>query len=153
MDATNTQDPIIEAATPADVAAIAALLRAAELPSEDFAEHIGYFFVARRGGTIIGAVGAEVCGEAALLRSLVVAANERGKGLGERLVDTLERAAGTWGVKRWWLLTTTAVTFFAQRGFRVAVREDAPAGIQRTKQFSGGCCRSALCLSRERRAP
>lgn len=153
MNANRTETITIEAATPAEVPAIAGLLRAAELPSEDFAPHVAHFLVARTANReVVGAVGAEVCGEAALLRSLVVAEAWRRSGLGGRLVGELERAAGAWGVRRWWLLTTTAVTFFAQRGFRVGVREEAPAAILATGQFNGGCCRSALCLTRERRA-
>ncbi len=147
-----TTSPItITPATPADVPAIAALLRAAELPADDFAPHVAHFLVARQDGEIIGAVGAEVCGPEALLRSLVVAPAQRGTGLGTRLVNELEHAAGAWGVARWWLLTTTAEKFFAARGFEVAARHAAPGPIRQTGQFNGGCCGSAVCLTRERK--
>jgi amino-acid N-acetyltransferase len=139
---------------PADEPAIAALLRAAELPHDDFAPHVANFLVARNcAGKVIGAVGAEVGGADALLRSLAVAPAQRGAGLGGRLVDELERTAGAWGVRRWWLLTTTAEKFFAARGFRRAARHEAPEAIRRTGQFSGGCCGSAVCMTRERRIP
>jgi amino-acid N-acetyltransferase len=109
----------IAEARPEDVAAIAALLRAAELPHGDFSAHVRHFRVARdRAGAVVGAVGAEVYGEEALLRSLVVAPHARGTGLGGRLVDALERAASGWGVRRWWLLTTTAERFFCGAGLR-----------------------------------
>lgn len=149
----------IAPATPADVPAIAALLREAGLPHDDFAPHIANFLVARGstgsppGAAVVGAVGAEVGGAEALLRSLVVAPNQRGAGLGGRLIDELERAAGAWGVRRWWLLTTTAEEFFAARGFRVTARGEAPGAMQRTGQFSGGCGRSAVCMTREGRKP
>ncbi|MBI5771791.1 MAG: GNAT family N-acetyltransferase [Verrucomicrobia bacterium] len=148
---TSPPEITIAPATPADVPAIAALLRGADLPHEDFAPHVARFLVARKGRAVVGAVGAEVAGEAALLRSLVVASCQRGAGLGGRLVDELERAAGAWGVKRWWLLTTTAEKFFTARGFRAAARSEAPAGIRATGQFNGGCCCSAVCLTRERK--
>lgn len=149
-----TSSIAIESATPADVTAIAALLRAAELPHEDFAAHVANFLVAKNGaGNLVGAVGAEVRGADALLRSLVVAPGQRGAGLGGRLVDELERAAAAWEVRRWWLLTTTAEIFFAARGFRVAARREAPAAIRGTGQFSGGCGCSAVCMTRERRSP
>lgn len=141
---------IIEPARPDDVPAIAGLLRAAELPSEDFAAHVADFLVARSGGAVVGAVGAERCGEAALLRSLVVAEAWRGRGLGETLVQRIDAAAEGWGVRRWWLLTTTAEAFFARRGFRKVERCAAPEAIRATGQFSGGCCGSAVCLTRER---
>lgn len=144
-------DIVVEAATPADGAAIAALLRAAELPHEDVAPHLANFVVARAArGTVVGAVGAERRGEAALLGSLVVAPERRGAGLGGRLVDELDKRAGVWGVKTWWLLTTSAERFFAARGFRVTERSEAPEEIRRTGQFSGGCCGSAVCMTRDR---
>lgn len=144
---------VIEPARDTDAPAIAALLRAAALPHEDFAPHLAHFLVAREAnGAIVGAVGAEVCGADALLRSLIVAPEHRGAGLGGALLEKLEAAAGGWGVRRWWLLTTTAPRFFAARGFVPAERASAPAAIRATGQFNGGCCCSAACLSRERKA-
>ena len=67
------------------------------------------------------------------------------------MVDELERRAAVWGVRRWWLLTTTAEAFFTARGFRVVQRCSAPAAIRATGQFSGGCGSSAVCLTGERR--
>ncbi len=143
---------IIGPAQPGDVPAIAALLRAAEMPHEDFAAHLAQFLVARdEHGGVIGAVGAEVHAPDALLRSLVVAPAARGTGLGAELVRRIEIAAGGWRVERWWLLTTTAEKFFGARGFVGAPRASAPAAIRATGQFNGGCCCSAVCLSRERR--
>ena len=148
-----TQPAMIEPAQPADLPAIGELLRAAELPHEDFAAHLANFCVARdETGRVIGAVGAEVHAPDALLRSLVVAPAHRGSGLGRSLIERLEVAAAAWGVERWWLLTTTAEAFFTTLGFRVVSRSAAPAAMQRTGQFSGGCCASAVCLTRERRA-
>jgi amino-acid N-acetyltransferase len=141
----------IRAASLADLAAITALLREADLPPDDITPHLGQFLVATSAGVVLGAIGAEIAGTDALLRSLVVAANRRGSGLGGHLVAALEDAAASWGVERWWLLTTTAQTFFAARGFRISSRTAAPAGIRSTGQFSGGFCSSAVCLTRERK--
>jgi amino-acid N-acetyltransferase len=141
----------VAAATISDVPAIAALLRSAELPHEEFALHLAHFLVARDGhGNVIGAIGAEVHAPDALLRSLVVAPVFRGFGLGDTLLRQLENAASGWGVERWWLLTTTAEKFFAARRFVVSPRASAPLRIRKTKQFSGDCCGSAVCLTRSR---
>lgn len=141
----------IHAATEADREPIAALLRAANLPAEDLAPHLRNFLVARRSGVVLGAIGAEICGEDGLLRSLVVAGAERGRGCGGKLVEELERVAVGWGVRRWWLLTTTAAAFFEARGFRTVERAAVPASIATTEQFRGFCPSVAVCLSRERR--
>jgi amino-acid N-acetyltransferase len=78
-----------------------------------------------------------------------VAPGVRGQGLGGRLAEELQRRGAAWGVRRWWLLTTTAEAFFAARGFRVVQRGAAPEAIRATGQFSGGCGSSAVCMTRE----
>jgi amino-acid N-acetyltransferase len=144
-------DLVIAPATPHDVSAIAALLIEAKLPHEDFAPHLEHFLVARdERGDVAGAIGAEVCGADALLRSFVVAPTRRRGGIGERLFAALEHAAADWGVSRWWLLTTTADRYFAARGFRPTPREAAPAAIAATREFRGLCPSMAGCWSRER---
>lgn len=144
----------IDPAAAADRAAIAALLREAGLPHEDFAPHLAHFLVARgTDGAIAGAIGAEVCGREALLRSLVVAPAWRGQGLGGRLLAALEQAAAAWGVERWWLLTLTAEKFFAARGFRAVPRAGVPPAIAATGEFAGLCPAVASCWTRARRAP
>jgi amino-acid N-acetyltransferase len=145
-----TTDYTITPAAPADGPAIAALLRAAELPHEDITPHLGHFLVAREGGTMVGAVGLEVYAPDGLLRSLVVALAHRGRGLGDRLVRRLEQAAAAWRVERFWLLTTTAEAFFARRGFRVTPRTGAPAKIAATHEFKTLCPSTAICLTRAR---
>ncbi len=145
---------MIASARTADAPAIAALLRAAELPHEDFAAHLQHFLVARdERGNVVGVVGAELYAPDALLRSLAVAPAQRGGGLADKLVRELEIVAATWGVERWWLLTTTAEKYFVARGFEVSARGNAPAVIRSTKQFTGSCCSAAVCLTRERRPP
>jgi amino-acid N-acetyltransferase len=140
----------ITPAAPADGPAIAALLRAADLPYEDIGLHLGRFLVARQGSAIVGAIGLEVYAPDGLLRSLVVAPEYRGRGLGDELVRRLERAAADWGVEQFWLLTTTAEAFFARRGFRVMPRAGAPAEIAATPEFKSLCPSTAICMARAR---
>ena len=135
-------------ATPADARAIAALLRAADLPHEDITPHLGHLLVARQGRAIVGAVGLEVYAPDGLLRSLVVAPAYRGRGLGDELVRRLARTASDWGVERFWLLTTTAEAFFARRGFQVTPRVGAPAEIAATHEFKSLCPSTAICMTR-----
>jgi amino-acid N-acetyltransferase len=145
-----TITPVVEitAAGPKDVPAITALLRAADLPDQDFADHLEHFLVARRAGEVVGAIGFELHGADALLRSLVVALELRGAGLGGRLVEQLTAAAQARGVKRFFLLTMTAEAFFAKRGFQKADRRSVPAAIAGTKEFNSLCPVSAICMTR-----
>jgi amino-acid N-acetyltransferase len=145
-----TTDNTITPAAPADGPAIASMLRAADLPYEDIAPHLGHFFVARKGGVVVGAVGLEVHGPDGLLRSLGVAPAYRGHGLGDELVRRLERAAAEWGVAQLWLLTTTAEAFFARRGFRVTPRTAVPTEIAATHEFKSLCPSTAICMTRAR---
>ena len=138
----------ISAAAPEDAAAIAALLREAELPHEDFAGHLANFLVARRAGAVVGAVGFERHGRSALLRSLVVAPALRGHGLGDRLVRRLAAVSRREGVTRFYLLTTTAEAFFARRGFKKIARPAVPAAIAATREFNSLCPVSAVCMTR-----
>ena len=138
----------ISAAAQKDISAITALLRAADLPHTDFADHLQHFLVVRRGSEIVGAIGFELHGADALLRSLVVAPTLRGAGLGGGLVNQLTRAARAKGVERFFLLTTTAEAIFAKRGFRKIGRETVPAGIAGTKEFNSLCPVSAVCMMR-----
>ena len=121
-------------------AAVKQLLDESGLPVEDItAQHLRHFFGCGSGPELEGLVGLELYGEEALLRSLAVAAAHRGAGLGSRLVAHAERHARDRGVKSLYLLTTTAEAFFLRRGFARIPREDAPAVIKGTKEFSGIC--------------
>lgn len=140
--------PRLEPAAPDDTETIAALLRAAGLPAEDFRPHLGNFLVARDGDRVVAAMGFERHGHAALLRSAVVAPTHRHQGLGTALLAALDHAAAREGVERFYLLTTTAEAFFSRHGFAKTARANVPAGIAVSPEFQSLCPASAVCLSR-----
>ncbi|MNR54976.1 acetyltransferase [compost metagenome] len=84
----------------------------------------------------------------ALLRSLAVAPEARGSGLGQALVRFAEREAAARHIGRLYLLTNTAAPFFAKLGYQATARETAPPAIRRSAQFSGLCPASASFLSK-----
>jgi GNAT superfamily N-acetyltransferase len=93
------------------------LLGESGLPAADLTpRHLEHFFVRRMGGRIVGVVGLEPAGGAALLRSLAVDSRRRGNGLGRMLVQHAEGHARELGAETLYLLTTTAERFFAARG-------------------------------------
>lgn len=131
------------------LAAAVALLRAAELPTEDLtAAHCEHFFYTGTPDAPSGMVGLELFGDVALLRSLVVAADRRGHGEGSALLDHAETFARAQGVRVLFLLTTTAEPFFLKHGFARASREDAPAAIRATREFAGICPASSAFMTR-----
>lgn len=138
----------LESARSGDAQDIAALLRAAGLPHEDFAAHLTNFLVARQAGAVVGAIGYERHGADALLRSLVVAPGQRSRGLGDRLVRELAARARAAGVRRFFLLTTTAEGFFAARGFARIERATVPRDVAATEEFRSLCPASAVCMTR-----
>ena len=127
-----------------DVDLIAALL------SENLPEPgAGRYFSADHYGAVIGYVGLEGEGRDLLLRSLVVLADQKARGLGSRVLAAAETAAGDLGAAHLHLLTTTAERFFTRHGFVVADRASAPPAIRRTREFADVCPASAASLTKD----
>lgn len=137
------------APTPAEWPAVLALLRASALPTADLADaDRERFVVARRGGGVVGCVAVEPYGDAGLLRSLAVAPEARGTGLGRRLVAAAEDAARAAGLQELVLLTTTAAPFFASLGWAPVDRADVSEALRASSEFAGLCPASAACLGK-----
>jgi len=125
------------------------LLRQAKLPTEDLtAAHCESFYFAGPAAQPTGLVGLERFGDVALLRSLVVSPERRGSGEGAALLRHAEEQARAQGVRTLYLLTTTAESFFASRGYARTPRDTAPAAIRATREFSGICPASSAFMSR-----
>lgn len=125
------------------------LLTAADLPAEGVGPDGGRFLIATdEQGRIGGGVGLEGEPPEALLRSLVVDPESQGRGLGALLLAAAERLAAQAGIRRLYLLTTTAADYFESRGYRPIAREDAPPSIRATEEFSRLCPDSAVAMVR-----
>jgi amino-acid N-acetyltransferase len=133
-------------ATPADDPRLRALLDEAALPSADVASGRQELIVAARGDAIVGAIGLELLGEVALLRSFVVEGSLRGAGVGRALYDrclVLARARRARGL---YLLTTTAEAFFAKVGWTRADRKTAPPAVAASTEFASLCPSTAVFM-------
>ena len=129
------------------LAAALALLDAAGLPTSDLtARLLEHFFFCGASDAPTGLVGLEIHGTDALLRSLAVAPQARGAGIGSALVQHAERYALARGVHNVYLLTTTARRFFEERGYRSVPRDSCPRAIQETSEFARLCPASAALL-------
>ena len=126
------------------------LLGDAQLPTADLTPaHLRHFFGCGPEQAPKGVVGIELYGDDALLRSCAVAETTRGQGCGRARVAAAERHAREQGVRRMFLLTTTAAAFFANLGYRPVSREDAPEHIRATPEFSSLCPSSASFMAKD----
>ena len=127
--------------------AVKKLLAESDLPTADItAQHLTHFFGYGQGSDLDGVVGLELYGGEALLRSLAVSPGRRASGIGSRLVAHAERYAQDRGVQALYLLTTTAESFFRRLGYARLAREEAPAAIKATQEFSGICPQSSAFM-------
>jgi len=126
------------------------MLGNAQLPSADLTPgHLEHFFGCGSEQAPKGVVGLEIYGSEALLRSLVVDETSRGHGCGKALVAAAERYARDCGVRRIYLLTTTAPKFFEGLGYHALARDQAPACIRTTSEFSGLCPTSSAFMVKD----
>ena len=139
----------VRASTSADRASVRELLGGSSLPVADLDTAPGLrFWVTEDNGRIIAAIGLERHGNAGLLRSLVVSASQRKRGLGRELVATLEREARVAGVDLFVLLTQIAEGFFRQLGYAVVDRRYAPEELKESAEFRWLCPASASCMAK-----
>jgi amino-acid N-acetyltransferase len=139
---------VIRSAGPGDLEFIFRLLAEYELPTRGIADLFDQFVVAEDGGAVIGVGGVEYHGRHALLRSLAVSAEHRGRGAGAAICDHLEALAAQHGAESIYILTETAEEFFAHRGYAIAERSEAPAEIAASEEFADLCPQSATLMRR-----
>jgi len=123
---------------------LAAALAGAGLPTEDLEGGGRSFFAFEDNGRPVGFGGFELYGEDALLRSIVVLHEARGKGYGRAVTEAVLARAHQAGARTAYLLTTTAQAFFEHDGFKRIERAAAPASILATTQATTICATAAL---------
>ena len=95
-----------------------------------------------------GVIGLELHGSEALLRSLAVTADARSSGCGGALIAELEAFARSKGVNELYLLTETAESYFASRGYRSVERGSVADSIRQTREFSSLCPADAAVMKK-----
>lgn len=139
---------LIRAARAEDLDTVLGLLREASLPEAGVTESFGSFMIATRGDQVVGSCGLERYGEDGLMRSVVVAPELQRSGVGRALTEYALSRAREQRLTKVYLLTTTARSYFETLGFQVVPREQAPAGIRGSWEFSNGCPSSATFMAR-----
>jgi amino-acid N-acetyltransferase len=130
---------------PSELAAAKALLEKASLVVSDISEKVKLFGLFSD-NNLLALAGLEVFGNEALLRSVCVSAQEKGKGYGQQIIKNLENDAARNKITDLYLLTTTASKFFERIGYQVADRNTAPDAIKNTSEFSDLCHSSAVFM-------
>lgn len=137
----------LDSAGEGDWEQLVALLASSGLPTAGLEEHLPTTLVVREGDRILGSVAIEMYGSDALLRSLAVSAECRGRGLGRRLAVSALDLAGSRGAARVYLLTETAAFFFRRIGFRDVARVDVPERVRHSLEFASLCSSTAEVLT------
>lgn len=122
------------------------LLTHAGLPLDGLSDHQDSTLVARDGSAVIGSVALEVYGRVALLRSLAVAPDRQGQGIGAQLFDAALDMAHARGIHTLYLLTETAAPYFERRGFVPVARTEIDPALHASAEFAGACPASAQAM-------
>lgn len=127
--------------------AIASLLSDNGLPVSDLNVSVKLFALTDQ-KRLIGSAGLELYGAKALLRSMSVIDNSKGRGLGKKICLSVEEMAKKAGIRVLYLVTTTAAGFFEKLGYQPTSREKLPADILSSAQFNGVCPATAIIMKK-----
>lgn len=126
---------------------IISLLQENSLPVSDI-DQCSHFYIREEAGKLLATGGFEVYGNIALLRSVAVVEQIRGRGFGKQWLQSLLAEISHTGTEDIYLLTTTAEGFFKKMGFRKVDREKVPDRIQQTTEFRDICPASAVVMKK-----
>ena len=132
---------------PSNSDALIEALTTEQMPTADLNKLNRAFWRLRSTDEVVGFIGLEQYGEAALLRSLAVLPEFKGQGFGAQLVARVTQEAAARKISTLWLLTKTAQPFFEHLGWQVRHRADAPPDVSQSDEFTGLCPASAICMS------
>jgi N-acetylglutamate synthase-like GNAT family acetyltransferase len=133
-------------ATQDDWPAIASLLERNKLPLDGAREHLSAYLLASRNGEVAGCAGFELYADRALLRSVAVAPDLQGQGIGHAMVAHLLQDARLRGIATVFLLTIDAPEYFARFGFARQRIDQAPPALKASAEFRGACPTSAVYM-------
>lgn len=136
----------IERALAGDLPQILDLLQRQSLPPDGLTDHAATTVVARQDGRVVGSAAIEMYADGGLLRSVAVDDSLKGQGLGRALTERAIDLARDAGLGSLYLLTTTADGYFPKLGFEPATRDDVPAGVRSSVEFTSACPASAVVM-------
>ena len=136
----------LRSAASEDLPQVLSLLERSKLPTAGVTDSFSHFLVAESEGRLVGAVGLELYGSSALLRSAAVEESWRGSGVGRVLVERALDLARERGVDDVYLLTTTAENYFPRFGFVCVSRDAVAEEVRCSVEFQTACPASATVM-------
>ena len=136
----------LRSARESDMGAIVQLLASSNLPDNGLWQALPHTLVAEGQGHVLGVFAFEQYGQNALLRSYAVAPGWRGRGIGKKLWQGLIDRARQEGATSFYLLTNTIAAMAERAGFERISRDDVPAAVRGSAEFSLNCCADATIM-------
>jgi amino-acid N-acetyltransferase len=124
------------------------LLTESGLPLDGAVEAFETGVVAIDGDRTVGCAAIEAYGSSALLRSVAVASDRRGSGVGSGVVKVAEDLARDGGATDLILLTETAAGWFERLGYATIERSAVPDRVARSIEFATACSVNAVAMRR-----
>lgn len=129
-----------------DLESVNSLLKLVGLPIEGVTDNFHNFFVAWEKNQLQGCAGIEIYEDVGLIRSVAVHPSFQGRGLGRKLVETIQRFSVENGLKEIYLLTETAKEFFSKQEYVIIPRNEADIKVKQSIEFTSLCPVSATCM-------
>ena len=139
------KDFSIKIAEQDDFLQIHELLNCNGLPVDGVNTETGEYYIAS-GQNIMGIIGFESYGTAALIRSLAVDPQFRKSGIARKLIEHVLRVLRGDGFNEVYLLTNTAEKYLNKYGFIKINRDDVPANVLETSALGDACPKSSTCM-------
>lgn len=135
------------AATAGDLEKIKGFLKEKGLPDLGVDGWVENFFIIEdEKGSWVGVAGLELYGDSGLLRSVAVDKGSRREGHGRTLVSAVLESAKSRGLRRLYLLTDDASSYFKRLGFQVVDRKDVDELVKTSLEFTEACPESATVM-------
>ena len=129
-----------------DLPSIITLLKETGLPTMDIKPGMQEFFIAEKDNRIVGVIGIECYNDIALLRSMAVSSDNRNGGIASHLVEQLLSYAGRKGMRKIYLVTNTAESYFTKKGFRKIERKEVDKNLEASSELNGLCPASSVIM-------
>ena len=133
-----------------DLDEIHQLLQLVNLPIGGVKKHLDNFLVLKDNSTKVrGCIGLELYSEYALLRSAAVHPENQNQGIGKKLTEEIITYAKNIGIKKLFLITNTAEEYFKKKGFTVVQKNEIPASVKQSVEFTFQCAKTGKTMMLE----